>query len=120
MRMDHDDHAGFGIRVSGFGLRGSRWHTAPHALRTLAAVTLWVCMATPLAFGQTATVSGKPGPLAHTFSIRRARPATGELGSRSSRTGSRSARSSPGRKPGVGAVATQSFVDPAYGHRAWS
>ena len=34
-----------------------------------------------------------------------------------SRTGSPSARSSPGRAPGVGAVATQSIAEPAYGPR---
>ena len=43
------------------------------------------------------------------------RPASS--GSPSSRTGSRSARSSPGRGPGVGAVATQSVAEPAYGPR---
>jgi len=117
MRMDTTTmrDSGFGFQDSGLGAR--RWHTAPHALRTLAAVTLWICMATPLAFGQTATVSGKPGPLAHTFSIVARDPATGELG-----VAVQSHWFSVGSivtwaEAGVGAVATQSFVDPAYGHR---
>ena len=51
----------------------------------------------------------------HTYSIVARDPATGSSAWRSSRTGSRSARIVPWAEAGVGAVATQSFVDPSYG-----
>ena len=94
-----------------------RWHAASHALRTLTAVTLWICLAAPLAFGQSAAAAGKPGPLAHTFSIVARDPATGEMG-----VAVQSHWFSVGSivtwaEAGVGAVATQSFVDPGYGYK---
>ena len=66
---------------------------------------------------QPAAVTGKPGPLAHTFSIVARDPATGEMG-----VAVQSHWFSVGSivtwaEAGVGAVATQSFVDPAYGYK---
>jgi uncharacterized Ntn-hydrolase superfamily protein len=68
-------------------------------------------------FARPADVPGKPGPLAHTFSIVARDAATGELG-----VAVQSHWFSVGSivtwaEAGVGAVATQSFVDPAYGFR---
>jgi uncharacterized Ntn-hydrolase superfamily protein len=74
-------------------------------------------MAAPLAFGQAADIAGRPGPLAHTFSIVARDPATGEMGvavqSHWFSVGSIVAWA----EAGVGAVATQSFVDPSYGFK---
>jgi uncharacterized Ntn-hydrolase superfamily protein len=70
------------------------------------------------ALAQTAAgTAGKPGPLAHTFSIVARDPATGEMG-----VAVQSHWFSVGSivtwaEAGVGAVATQSFVDPSYGHK---
>jgi len=62
-------------------------------------------------------LAGKPGPLAHTFSIVARDPVTGDLG-----VAVQSHWFSVGSivtwaEAGVGAVATQSFVDPAYGYK---
>lgn len=62
-----------------------------------------------------AEVTGKPGPLAHTYSIVARDPVTGDLG-----VAVQSHWFSVGSivtwaEAGVGAIATQSFVDPAYG-----
>jgi uncharacterized Ntn-hydrolase superfamily protein len=69
------------------------------------------------ASAQPMEIAGKPGPLAHTFSIVARDAATGELG-----VAVQSHWFSVGSivtwaEAGVGAVATQSFVDPAYGFR---
>jgi len=65
----------------------------------------------------TLTAPGRPGPLAHTFSIVARDPATGEMGvavqSHWFSVGSIVAWA----EAGVGAVATQSFVDPSYGYK---
>jgi len=99
-------------RDSGFGVRGS---TRPRLDLLAATVCLGVAAAT--AFAQTAGVPGKPGPLAHTFSIVARDPATGEMG-----VAVQSHWFSVGSivtwaEAGVGAVATQSFVDPSYGYK---
>ncbi|MEW5981839.1 MAG: DUF1028 domain-containing protein [Acidobacteriota bacterium] len=62
-----------------------------------------------------AELTGKPGPLAHTYSIVARDPVTGDLG-----VAVQSHWFSVGSivtwaEAGVGAIATQSFVDPAYG-----
>jgi uncharacterized Ntn-hydrolase superfamily protein len=67
------------------------------------------------ASAQPTAVAGKPGPLAHTFSIVARDAATGEMG-----VAVQSHWFSVGSivtwaEAGVGAVATQSFVDPSYG-----
>jgi uncharacterized Ntn-hydrolase superfamily protein len=71
----------------------------------------------PPAFAQTPGATGKPGPLAHTFSIVARDPATGEVGvavqSHWFAVGSNVAWA----EAGAGAVATQSFIDPSYGHK---
>jgi uncharacterized Ntn-hydrolase superfamily protein len=64
-----------------------------------------------------AQAPGRPGPLAHTFSIVARDPATGEMG-----VAVQSHWFSVGSivtwaEAGVGAVATQSFVEPAYGYK---
>jgi uncharacterized Ntn-hydrolase superfamily protein len=64
-----------------------------------------------------APVAGKPGPLAHTFSIVARDPVTGEMG-----VAVQSHWFSVGSivtwaEAGVGAIATQSFVDPSYGFK---
>lgn len=66
---------------------------------------------------QLSPVPGKPGPLAHTFSIVARDPVTGDLG-----VAVQSHWFSVGSivtwaEAGVGAVATQSFVEPAYGYK---
>jgi uncharacterized Ntn-hydrolase superfamily protein len=71
----------------------------------------------PPAVAQTADVPLRPGPLAHTFSIVARDPATGEMG-----VAVQSHWFSVGSivtwaEAGVGAVATQSFVDPSYGYK---
>ena len=104
MRMDHRQE-----RDSGFGIR---W-----AIRALGGVALGLCLAASAAVAQPAGVVGKPGPLAHTFSIVARDPATGEMG-----VAVQSHWFSVGSivtwaEAGVGAVATQSFVDPAYGYK---
>ncbi len=57
----------------------------------------------------------KPGPLAHTFSIVARDPATGEIGVAVQSHWFSVGSVVPWAEPGVGAVATQSFVDPSYG-----
>jgi uncharacterized Ntn-hydrolase superfamily protein len=69
------------------------------------------------ASAQPTEVAGKHGPLAHTFSIVARDPATGEMG-----VAVQSHWFSVGSivtwaEAGVGAVATQSFVDPSYGYK---
>jgi len=70
-----------------------------------------------VAAAQPAGVVGKPGPLAHTFSIVARDPATGQMG-----VAVQSHWFSVGSivtwaEAGVGAIATQSFVDPSYGYK---
>jgi uncharacterized Ntn-hydrolase superfamily protein len=64
-----------------------------------------------------AAMVGKPGPLAHTFSIVARDSATGEMG-----VAVQSHWFSVGSvvtwaEAGVGVIATQSFIEPAYGHK---
>jgi uncharacterized Ntn-hydrolase superfamily protein len=94
-----------------------RRRPAPRALLTLTAIILCLCPAARPASGQAAGTAGKPGPLAHTFSIVARDPATGEMG-----VAVQSHWFSVGSivtwaEAGVGAVATQSFVDPSYGYK---
>ena len=112
-----------GIGDSGFGTRSS-----PRRLATAILVLLALGIAIP-ASAQLApataapavvphgTPPGKPGPLAHTFSIVARDPVTGDLGvavqSHWFSVGSIVAWA----EAGVGAIATQSFVDPAYGYK---
>jgi uncharacterized Ntn-hydrolase superfamily protein len=107
MRMDQQRR-----RTSGFGVRD--WGFRLSLLLGLAA---WVALAASSVTAQRAGLSGKPGPLAHTFSIVARDPATGEMGvavqSHWFAVGSNVAWA----EAGVGAVATQSFIDPSYGHK---
>ncbi len=124
MRMDKHNarDSGLGIRDSGLGAGGwgpGAW-TPRHvrfAARTLVAALLGACLAGPAAIAQPADVTGRPGPLAHTFSIVARDQATGEMGvavqSHWFSVGSIVAWA----EAGVGAVATQSFVEPAYGYK---
>ncbi len=57
----------------------------------------------------------KPGPLAHTFSIVARDPETGEIGVAVQSHWFAVGAEVPWARAGVGAVATQSFVDPSYG-----
>jgi uncharacterized Ntn-hydrolase superfamily protein len=71
----------------------------------------------PSASAAAPVLSGKPGPLAHTFSIVARDPVTGDMG-----VAVQSHWFSVGSivtwaEAGVGAIATQSFVDPAYGYK---
>lgn len=59
--------------------------------------------------------SGKPGPLAHTFSIVARDPQTGEIGAAVQSHWFAVGQQVIWAEAGVGAVATQSFVDPSYG-----
>ena len=99
-------------RDSGLGTRDSAV-----GLRHLLAAALGLCLTAPAAVAQSAAVAARPGPLAHTFSIVARDPATGEMG-----VAVQSHWFSVGSivtwaEAGVGAVATQSFVDPAYGYK---
>ncbi|HEX8925622.1 MAG TPA: DUF1028 domain-containing protein [Terriglobales bacterium] len=66
-------------------------------------------------FAQITTASRKPGPLAHTFSIVARDPQTGEIGVAVQSHWFAVGGEVPWAEAGVGAVATQSFVDPSYG-----
>ncbi|MCX6552506.1 MAG: DUF1028 domain-containing protein, partial [Acidobacteria bacterium] len=123
---------GFGIRSSDFRVSSCQHGLRPPAtwLRRVvfAAVTLLLLMAAPLAAqslpsqcGRDATwdrgLAGRPGPLAHTFSIVARDPVTGDMG-----VAVQSHWFSVGSivtwaEAGVGAIATQSFVEPAYGYK---
>lgn len=72
-----------------------------------------VGMAMP-ASGQAQTPH-KPGPLAHTFSIVARDPQTGEIGAAVQSHWFAVGQSVIWSEAGVGAVATQSFIDPSYG-----
>lgn len=100
---------GLGIGAWGFGMRAAR--------RSLAAASLLAIVVSTPAPAQIVEPIGKPGPLAHTFSIVARDPVTGDLG-----VAVQSHWFSVGpiiswAEAGVGAVATQSFVDPAYGYK---
>jgi len=92
----------------------TRWRFVVRPALCLAAC---ICLSATAAEAQSPAPSGKPGPLAHTFSIVARDPATGEMGvavqSHWFSVGSIVAWA----EAGVGAVATQSFVDPAYGYK---
>ena len=125
MRMDNSTPQGFGIRDGRYGL-------ARRGLHLCLAVAIGICVAGPTSSGQTTSgssgppstqgesakqVAGKPGPLAHTFSIVARDPVTGDMG-----VAVQSHWFSVGSivtwaEAGVGAVATQSFVDPSYGFK---
>ena len=90
---------------------------AARLLLSAAVAAFGVSLQAAAAAAQPAAVTGKPGPLAHTFSIVARDPATGEMG-----VAVQSHWFSVGSivtwaEAGVGAVATQSFVDPAYGYK---
>ncbi|MCU0248710.1 MAG: DUF1028 domain-containing protein [Vicinamibacterales bacterium] len=90
---------------------------AARLLLGAAAAAFGVSLHAAFAVAQPVAVTGKPGPLAHTFSIVARDPATGEMG-----VAVQSHWFSVGSivtwaEAGVGAVATQSFVDPSYGYR---
>jgi len=100
------------------GTRDSgRVEARARTVKALAALLLATFAAASLAAAQPAGVAGKPGPLAHTFSIVARDPATGEMGvavqSHWFSVGSIVAWA----EAGVGAIATQSFVDPSYGYK---
>jgi uncharacterized Ntn-hydrolase superfamily protein len=86
-------------------------------LLSAAVAAFGVSLQASAAVAQPGAVTGKPGPLAHTFSIVARDPATGEMG-----VAVQSHWFSVGSivtwaEAGVGAVATQSFVDPSYGYK---
>lgn len=62
-----------------------------------------------------ASIAIKPGPLAHTFSIVARDPQTGEIGAAVQSHWFAVGQQVIWAEAGVGAVATQSFVDPSYG-----
>ena len=117
-------------RQAGVGVRDAEPTGQRH--RRIAALALCFCLAAPLTFAQSAAIcddgtrrphpaaapaTGKPGPLAHTFSIVARDPVTGDMG-----VAVQSHWFSVGSivtwaEAGVGAVATQSFVDPGYGFK---
>src|SRR5512146_1405692 len=71
-----------------------------------------------VAFAQSqerAQMTIKPGPLAHTFSIVARDPQTGEIGAAVQSHWFAVGQSVIWAEAGVGAVATQSFIDPSYG-----
>src|SRR5512146_1264196 len=71
-----------------------------------------------VAFAQSqerAQMTIKPGPLAHTFSIVARDPQTGEIGAAVQSHWFAVGQQVIWAEAGVGAVATQSFVDPSYG-----
>jgi uncharacterized Ntn-hydrolase superfamily protein len=118
--------------VGAGGIRDGRYGLAPRGLRLCLAAAIGICIAGPTSSGQTtggtsgppsapgesaARAAGKPGPLAHTFSIVARDPVTGDMG-----VAVQSHWFSVGSivtwaEAGVGAVATQSFVDPSYGFK---
>jgi len=118
--------------VEASGVQDGRDGAAMRGLRLCLAVAISICVTDSTSSGQTtggtsgrpstqvesaAPVAGKPGPLAHTFSIVARDPVTGEMG-----VAVQSHWFSVGSivtwaEAGVGAVATQSFVDPSYGYK---
>ena len=86
-----------------------------------AAVAAAIALAAATAAGPAAAASGtaaRPaGPLAHTYSIVARDPATGALGVAVQSHWFQVGAVVPWARAGVGAVATQSFVEPAYGPR---
>ncbi len=117
MRMAQYTRHESGLPPSPDGRPASARQAGLETLRLIAATALGLLVAAPLTFGQTGNVVAKPGPLAHTFSIVARDPATGELG-----VAVQSHWFSVGSivtwaEAGVGAVATQSFVDPSYGYK---
>jgi len=117
MRMDNnrDQNSGLGTRGSGSGIRYSS--PSVRAGHLAAAMVILLLAAAASARAQDREVRGKPGPLAHTFSIVARDPATGDIG-----VAVQSHWFSVGSivtwaEAGVGAVATQSFVEPAYGFK---
>jgi uncharacterized Ntn-hydrolase superfamily protein len=76
------------------------------------AVLLALCVAAP-AFAQTPP----PGQPVHTFSIVAVDSATGQIGVAVQSHWFSVGAAVPWAEPGVGAVATQSFIDPSYGPR---
>jgi uncharacterized Ntn-hydrolase superfamily protein len=125
-----------GDTAPGFGGPGGTWDakygTAMRGRFVCLAVAMGLCVAgsavsaqttggtggTPSTQGESAArVAGKRGPLAHTFSIVARDAVTGEMG-----VAVQSHWFSVGSivtwaEAGVGAVATQSFVDPSYGYK---
>ena len=98
-------------RHSGLGTR------RPTARGAFIAAALAMGLVAGGASAQPTAIAGKPGPLAHTFSIVARDAATGEVG-----VAVQSHWFSVGSivtwaEAGVGAVATQSFVDPSYGYK---
>src|SRR5919198_5477997 len=65
--------------------------------------------------GASLAAASRPGPLAHTYSIVARDPNTGELGVAVQSHWFSVGSLVPWVEAGVGAVATQSFVDPSYG-----
>ena len=127
MRMEHTANGDWGLGTGDWG-RGA-WSAAPGTRDSgrgtrdsrLGAAIMAAAVAMGLVAGgasaQPTEIAGKPGPLAHTFSIVARDAATGELG-----VAVQSHWFSVGSivtwaEAGVGAVATQSFVDPLYGYK---
>jgi len=118
MRMLNTTGSGIGSRGSRVGSRRA-WPIA--GLRAVAAIALAAVVVLACAWSVLAQTAVRPravtGPLAHTFSIVARDPATGDLG-----VAVQSHWFSVGSivtwaEAGVGAIATQSFVEPAYGPR---
>jgi uncharacterized Ntn-hydrolase superfamily protein len=83
----------------------------------LTVVTLWILVAAPPASAQPTALAGKAGPLAHTFSIVARDPATGDMGVAVQSHWFAVGSNVTWAEAGVGAVATQSFIDPSYGYK---
>jgi uncharacterized Ntn-hydrolase superfamily protein len=121
--------AGFGVRNSGVGLR--QYSRAMPAARALTVIAMSLCLASASALAQSGSngatsaraaaeggsLAGKPGPLAHTFSIVARDPATGDMGVAVQSHWFAVGSNVTWAEAGVGAVATQSFIDPSYGYK---
>ena len=127
MRMARDTRRESGLGAGDWGLARLR-HAAcrPASARLrgerlrrscLVGVALGACLAAAAAQAQTRAVAGKPGPLAHTFSIVARDPATGEMGVAVQSHWFAVGSNVTWAEAGVGAVATQSFIDPSYGYK---
>lgn len=89
----------------------------PGAGRLLLAAMLFAAPSPLLAEGPPATAGRPDGPLVHTYSIVARDPATGDFGVAVQSHWFQVGAVVPWAEAGVGAVATQSFVEPAYGPR---
>lgn len=83
--------------------------------RIFLCLALWMFLGTQGAVSQTKDAASRPVRPVHTYSIVARDPATGELGVAVQSHWFSVGTAVPWAEAGVGAVATQSFVDPSYG-----